>query len=201
MPRIRPEAPSLLLCGHREDPGRVEPGIEVLRHLCTWCGAAIRTLPTPNLERDRDGHGLCDACLPGFGRRQGTALFAQVGALPQPTLVMAGDLRIRAASQLACDLFQHPWNPLLGLWLGELLGCGHDPEVALGDPLCLGCGLHRLVRHTLQTGRSAYAALPGLDSSATCSPSDAPHRVTALRLGDTVALRFERLTPGEGVLL
>jgi len=164
-----------------------------MRHLCAWCQADIRTIPAAKHAEAATSHGICETCLGELERRQGTQLFALVEELPHAALAVDADLRIRAVNQRACDLFQDEWASLLGHRLGEILGCGHGPEVGWEHPICPGCQLHGFVLHTLHTGKSGVTTMPGPDARSLQVPASRAHRATSLRVGDMVALRLDPL--------
>jgi len=166
-----------------------------VRLVCAWCHADIRQIFTVDSVNPGTSHGICQACLRDFERRQSLDLLALVEELPHPALAVDADLRIQAANQLVCSLFRRDWVSLMGHRLGSFLGCTNgEPEGDCDvDPLCPGCALHLLVRHTFQSGKSGITALSSL-------PGKKPHpltnhRVTTLRVGDLVALRIDPLRP------
>jgi hypothetical protein len=166
-----------------------------MKHLCAWCQADIRTSLVPSHIDDSTSHGICGGCLGDLERRQGNELLALVEEWPHAAVAVDAELRIRAANQLACDLFQDEWASLLGRRVGELLGCEHEQESTDRGKafLCPGCELHGILRHTLETGFGGFTTVPAIPLEDPPQPIAVSHQITTLRVGDMVALRFDLL--------
>jgi len=163
--------------------------------LCAWCRADS---PSTELTADTEGttpHLLCPACLEDLGRLHGMGILARVEELHHAAVVVDQELRIRAANGPACALLRADWVSLLGQQLCAVLGCrrAHGPDPRDPEGPTPRCAVHGLVIRTFQMGTVGATALPALCPTASGTPSSAAHLITALRAGEVVALRIERL--------
>lgn len=159
--------------------------------LCAWCQARVHRIPAVDLTH----HSLCGDCRADFEQCQGIELLALVEDLPYGAIAIDSDLRVRAANQQACDLFQDTWVSLLGRPLGETFGCEHLNMLEEGpeDPICPGCALLRVVDYSFQTGLGGFTIVPGLGRKPLSSHGTPIHWISTLRVGDMVALRIDTL--------
>jgi PAS domain-containing protein len=180
-----------------------------MRHVCAWCQAEIRMIPSECSREAPVSHGICDACAVDFEHRKGMDLLALIEELPFGAIAIDTDFRVRGANQQACDLFQDEWVSLLGRPLGRAFGCEHPPQKGEGlEPsACPGCEVHRLVQRSFQTGQGGATVMSRLKAGRSHWTETHTHRIATFRVGDMVGLRIDPLqgmagsSPGRAAFL
>lgn len=160
--------------------------------ICSYCRKLIRTIES-NLHGASDG--VCRNCLPKLVKDLGQPLWEFIDELSTPILLVREDMRIIAANVAARALSPEPFEELVGLLCGEVIGCLHSKEEGgCGKTVhCLSCAIRKCVTYTSVTGESCFDIPAYADIGLLSGNTDVRFRISTGKKRSFVLLRIEQV--------
>lgn len=158
-----------------------------MTRICAWCQTEM-----PSLGETIITHGICDDCANRMIGDTPFSLQLYLEDLAIPVLVAESDLTASFANRAARELLGRGVEE--GERIGEVFTCIHakKPEGCGRNIHCSGCAIRRSILATADSGE------PQVDVPATLKwkdledPEAAVLRVTTVKQGEVVLLKFER---------
>jgi len=161
-----------------------------VKRMCAWCG---REMPPKFGEESRISHGICELCADDIFSNTAIPLQRYLDKLPEPVLVVDGDVSVSFMNQSAERLTGKTTDAAPRRKGGEVFDCAHShlPEGCGRTIHCSGCVIRRSVTATYTTGEPRVqvpASLRRLDAD-----GEVALTITTVKAGDTVLLRVDKV--------
>ena len=159
--------------------------------LCAWCRKRIAG---DELSEARlASHGICPDCRDNFQFQGGGSLRLYIESMPFPVVVFDSEMRLRFANSKACVILGDTVDDLSGELLGDVFECAHArlPEGCGRTVHCSGCTIRRTLTEVQNSTQPQWMVPATLTTSDTAVSME----ISAVKTGDVLWLRIDRLHP------
>ena len=141
--------------------------------------------------------GACDACAESLLAEEGRSLEAFVEDLPQPVLIVSGDVVAQAANRRARAFVGKEPPEIVGRRGGDVIECAHAglPGGCGHTVHCQGCALRRSVEHTHTTGEPLTDVIAYQNLVSRQGIRRLWFRLATQRAGEVVLVRIDEVGP------